>query len=93
LLSGYIKPERRCAHCDANLEPYQTADIAPYLVTFCAGLIFTPIVVALSLSGRADAWVVSAIMGAALAFALLMLPRAKGAVIGLHWALDVRTDL
>jgi len=91
LIIGYIAPVSTCSVCGEALAPYQTADFAPYLVVFVVGLIFTPLIVLLSLSstGNGEAAVVAA---AALASALILLPRAKGAAVALLWALDIRSN-
>ncbi len=89
VLAGYIKPVDHCQTCGENLAPYQTADFAPYLVTFAIGLIFTPLVVIVALRGAQSDWMLAAFLVAALICALLLLPRAKGAAIGLLWALEV----
>src|SRR5690348_16162306 len=83
LLRGYIAPDQRCHSCGENLAPYGTADFAPYLVVFVVGLLFTPIVVALSLSGAASDYALYAIGALAVLTALVLLPRAKGLAIAL----------
>ena len=90
VLKGYITPLARCDACGEDLSPYQTADFAHYLVTFLIGLTFIPLVLALSLSGMAADWLIVPLLAAAVGLAILLLPRAKGAAIGLLWALDVR---
>ena len=92
LLHGYIAPVQRCHACGENLAPYGTADFAPYLVVFVVGLLFTPIVVALSLSGATSEYAPYAIGAFAVLTALLLLPRAKGLAIALLWALDIRSN-
>lgn len=92
ILSGYISPVADCATCGERLQPYQTADFAPYLVVFSNGLIFTPIIVLLSMSPYGTPWRVALLIAAALANALTLLPRAKGAAIALLWALDIRAN-
>ncbi len=67
ILSGYIRPNARCAACGEDLSSYRTADFAPYLVTFVIGAIFTPLTVVFSMSADANAWVVAALTVAALA--------------------------
>jgi uncharacterized protein (DUF983 family) len=90
LLRGYVTPTGDCAACNERLARYQTADFAPYLVTFAIGLIFMPTTLWLSLHGFTTGPIVATLVISALAIALLLLPRMKGAAIGLLWALDVR---
>lgn len=90
-LSGFIRPVPVCSACAENLEPFQTADFAPYLVTFAIGLTFVPLILAANVRLNVPANI-SVTIGliAALICAMILLPRAKGAVIGLLWSLDVR---
>lgn len=92
LLRGYIAPVERCSVCHENLAPYRTADFAPYLVVFVVGLVFTPMIVGLSLSGASSNDVVWAVGAIAIVTALVLLPRAKGASISLLWALDIQSN-
>ncbi len=92
ILQGYIKPVAQCRRCGENFVPYQTADFAPYLVVFVVGLIFTPIIVASSLSSSANDLTAYVLSAMAVACALLLLPRAKGAAIALLWAPDIRAN-
>lgn len=92
ILTGYIAPVPVCEVCEEDLTPYRTADFAPYLVVFVIGLIFTPLTVALSMHGDGRGGLLIAIMATAVATALFLLPRAKGAAIALLWALDVRSN-
>jgi uncharacterized protein (DUF983 family) len=78
-----------CTACTENLGRYQTADFAPYIVTFIVGLLFTPLAFVLSLDEALGDWALYATISAALLTAILLLPRTKGAAIGLLWALDV----
>lgn len=89
MLNAYLSPVATCGVCGENLAPYQAADFAPYSVTFFVGLIFTPLTVMTAMRDGANNWVLAALVGAALVSALLLLPRAKGAAIGMLWALDV----
>ncbi|MEQ1812263.1 MAG: DUF983 domain-containing protein [Terricaulis sp.] len=80
IIRGYISPVATCTACTENLGRYQTADFAPYIVT----LAFV-----LSLDEALGDWALYATISAALLTAILLLPRTKGAAIGLLWALDV----
>lgn len=90
ILAGYIRPAPRCTICGEDLSPYQAADFAPYIVTFLVGLIYTPLVLVLASNETRGDWIIVAILAAAVATALALLPRAKGASLGLLWALRVR---
>jgi uncharacterized protein (DUF983 family) len=90
ILLGYIRPAPRCAVCGEDLSPYQAADFAPYIVTFLIGLIFTPLALVLASNESRGDWIIVAVLAAAVTTALVLLPRAKGASLGLLWALRVR---
>jgi uncharacterized protein (DUF983 family) len=87
LLRNYLTPNAECAKCGENLSRYQTADFAPYIVTFLVGLIFTPIALVLTASGARDL-TLPVLLLAAVASAVLSLPPIKGAALGLLWAMD-----
>lgn len=88
VIRGYISPVAACAACGEDLSRYQTADFAPYIVTFFVGLVFTPVAFVLSLDEALGDWALYVTIAAALLTAVLLLPRTKGAAIGLLWALD-----
>ncbi len=90
LLQGYITPVDRCLACGEDLSPYRTADLAPYLVTFMVGIIFTPLALKLTASGIFGRGGLPLMLTGAVALAAIALPRAKGAAIALLWALNVR---
>lgn len=90
MLAGYIAPAPACTACGEDLTPFGTADLAPYLVTFAIGLTFIPAALILSLRFGFAGWIVWALLAAAALAGAVLLPRMKGAAIGLLWALDVR---
>lgn len=87
LLRAYLKPIAQCPECAEDLTRYQTADFAPYLVTFIIGLVFTPIAVAMTAAGAGDFMLPVLLLGAVVS-ALLLLPPMKGAALGLLWAVN-----
>lgn len=92
LLAGYIAPVAECAVCGEHLAPYLSGDLGPYFVTFAIGLTFTPVLVNLSMSGNVREGLVLVVAAVAVACALILLPRAKGAAIGALWALDIQAN-
>ncbi|ANP45343.1 DUF983 domain-containing protein [Candidatus Viadribacter manganicus] len=87
LFSSYLKPIAQCTACAEDLTRYQTADFAPYLVTFVIGIVFTPLALALTASGASDL-MLPVLLLAAVISALLLLPPMKGAALGLLWAVN-----
>lgn len=72
-------------------ESVRDGGFAPYLVTFAVGLICIPAALLISLQSGSEPRTAWLLLAAALALAAVLLPRAKGAAIGLLWALDVRS--
>jgi uncharacterized protein (DUF983 family) len=89
LLQGFAAPQQSCKSCGESLGQYQAADFAAYFVTFLVGAIFTPLTVAAAMRPHVSDVVIWVLLAGAVLTALLLLPRAKGAVIGLLWALNV----
>jgi uncharacterized protein (DUF983 family) len=87
-----MTPLATCSVCNENLSPYLTADFASYVVMFLVGLLATPAMLVLSMKSADSTWPVIAIAVLAVAAMLFLLPRAKGAGIGLLWALDVKAN-
>lgn len=93
LFTGYAKLRPVCGHCDMALAPHRVDDAPAYFTIFIVGHIVVPLMLVVErLYSPAD-WVHMALwMPLTLVLALLILPRAKGALVGLQWALDVRRD-
>lgn len=87
LLRNYLTPNLTCSACGEDLSRYQAADFAPYFVTFLVGLIFTPLTLVMSANG-ADDFTLPALLLAAVACAILLLPPIKGATLGFLWAVN-----
>ena len=87
LFRNYLTPNAHCAACGEDLSRYQTADFAPYIVTFLVGLIFTPLALVLTASGASD-FTLPVLLLAAVVSAVLLLPPMKGAALGLLWAMN-----
>jgi len=92
VLIDYLTPVPRCTVCGERLGAYATADFAPYLVMVVVGVIFMPLVLLLAATPQGPEWIIYVIILAALSAAWLLLPHMKGAVVGLHWALDVSVN-
>lgn len=88
LLRGFIAPQQHCESCGEALGQYQAADFAAYFVTFLVGAIFTPLTVVAAMRPHVSDTLIWLLLGGAVVTALLLLPRAKGAVIGLLWSLN-----
>jgi uncharacterized protein (DUF983 family) len=89
LFRGFLKPVETCADCRTAFGHIAADDFPPYLTILVVGHVIVPLVVLL---GRAE--VPNEIQAAiclplTLGLSLLLLPRLKGAVLGLMWSLGV----
>ena len=87
LFRRYLKPVDNCSVCGTALGHIRADDFPPYLTIFLVGHLVVPL---LLLGGRAEistAWQIAIAVPATLALILLLLPRIKGAIIGLMWSL------
>jgi uncharacterized protein (DUF983 family) len=86
LFRAYLKLNQRCAACGADFSRSGTADVAPYVTTLLIGLLGVPLILALSTRvGPDQDWVIAPALAAAVALALLLLPRVKGVLAALLW--------
>jgi uncharacterized protein (DUF983 family) len=86
LFRAFLKLAPRCPNCGADFSAIETADIAPYVTVFIVGLITAPSM--LMIEGHThwpDAIVIPVSVIAVVSGALIILPRAKGALAGLFW--------
>ena len=87
LFRSYLKPVESCSACGMQLGHIRADDFPPYLTIFLVGHIVVPLLV---IAGRSEiaVWLQIAVaVPATLALVLLLLPRLKGAIIGLMWSL------
>lgn len=89
LMRGFIDAASKCNACNEGLGQYQSADFAPYLVMFLVGAIFTPLTLIVASNPDHSPFAIWFILAGALVTSLALLPRVKGAAIGLLWALNV----
>lgn len=92
-LHGYLKVCDHCARCGEPLGHIRADDFPPYITIFLVGHLIVPLVLwveqhyAPPMAAQIVAWPLLT-----LALTLLILPHAKGAVLGLMWALRLRGD-
>lgn len=87
LFSRYLKVADHCPHCNEALH-HQRADDGPaYLTILLVSHLGAPLLLAFYMAWRPSA--ISMIVGfglGAVVLSLLLLPRIKGAMVGLQWA-------
>lgn len=87
LFRSYLKPVESCSACGTSLGHIRADDFPPYLTILLVGHLVVPLLV---ISGRAEvstALQIAIAVPATLALIMLLLPRLKGAIIGLMWTL------
>ena len=88
LFSGFLKVALSCESCGEELHHEKSDDAAPYFTIFIIGHILIPLVVFLEMNVYPPYWVYAVILLPLLAaLTLLILPRVKGILVGLQWAL------
>lgn len=91
LLAGYLKPNAACGTCGEETGAIYTADIAPYFTIMIVGHIVIPLLLATEKMIAPPVWLQAVFWPAfALALTLWLLPRVKGSIMGLMWALGMR---
>lgn len=88
MFSSFLKVADRCSHCGQELHHQRADDAPPYFTMFIVGHIVVPAVLVAEKLWSPELWVhfvVWTLVTLALTFALM--PRVKGAIVGLQWAL------
>jgi len=93
LFTSYIKMAHCCPRCDTELTPHRADDAPAYFTIFIVGHIIVPLMLLVERGYSPPDWVhMSLWVPLTLLLSLLILPRTKGALIGLQWALNVRRE-
>ena len=87
MLCGFLKVRDRCPACGEDLH-HQRADDGPaYLTILIVGHLMAPVILWSFIRFRPDPLLLTAIFGVlTVALSLFLLPRLKGAMVGLQWA-------
>ncbi|MEZ5844418.1 MAG: DUF983 domain-containing protein [Hyphomicrobiaceae bacterium] len=87
LYSGYLKVNDHCPSCGEALHHQRADDAPPYFTMFIVGHVVVGALLTLEQAFAPPTWVQLAIwLPAATLMSLWLLPRIKGALIGLQWA-------
>lgn len=89
LFSAYLKPVVACEACGESMEGQRSDDLPPYITIFIVGHVIVPLILANEMSTNPwPLWVHAAVwVPLTLILTLLLMPRVKGAVIGMQWGL------
>lgn len=92
LFTAYLKMAPACTSCGTDLEHYRADDAPAYFVIFIVGHIVVPLVLLVEKLYAPALWVHALLwLPLSTGLSLGLLPRVKGAVIGVLWALRVRS--
>lgn len=87
LFRAFLKVADKCPECSEELFHHQADDAPPYFTILIVGHTVVPIMLAVELEYMPPMWVHMAIWPAiTIGLSLFLLPRIKGAVVGLQWA-------
>ena len=88
LFARYLKVRDHCASCGEALHHHRADDAPPYFTILIVGHIAVGGVLAMEQAMKPSAWLHAAIwLPFVILCSLLLLPRIKGALVGLQWAL------
>jgi uncharacterized protein (DUF983 family) len=93
MFMGYLRLRPSCETCAAALEPHRADDAPMYFTVLLVGHIVVPLVLLVEQHYSPANWVHMALwLPLTFALSLAILPRAKGSLVGLQWALGVRRN-
>lgn len=88
LLKGYLTVRAACPVCGEDLHHQRADDAPPYFTIFAVGHIVIPLMLVVEKLWQPALWIHFAMwLPLTVALTFWLLPRFKGAVIGLQWAL------
>ena len=87
MFSSFLKVADRCGTCGEELHHHRADDAPPYFTILVVGHVIVAGILYVEQTWQPEPWVHSAIwMPQTIVLSLLLLPRFKGALIGLQWA-------
>jgi uncharacterized protein (DUF983 family) len=87
LFAGFLAIRPHCPHCGADNAIYPSDDFPPYLTILVVGHLVVPLFMWVDRAWAPDLWLQAAIwLPLTLMLCLALLPRMKGATVGLCWA-------
>jgi uncharacterized protein (DUF983 family) len=89
LYRRYLKPVAHCEQCGEAFDGIRADDFPPYLTILIVGHVVVPLILLAQPLGLSTGVQVAVWVPVTLLLVLLLLPRFKGAVIGLMWSLGM----
>ncbi len=87
LLSGYLTVAKTCEHCHEDFSAQRADDAPPYFTILIVGHIVIPAMWVVEKLWSPDMWWQMAAWPVVIVIlSLWLLPRVKGAIVGLQWA-------
>lgn len=87
MLEGYLKVRRTCAACGEALHHHKADDFPAYVTILLVGKLLVAGMISVEFAWAPPAWVHWAIWPAmTVGLSLWLLPRVKGAIVGMQWA-------
>jgi uncharacterized protein (DUF983 family) len=87
LFRAYLKVADRCESCGEDLHHHRADDAPPYFTMFIVGHVVVGAILATEVAYHPAIWIHMAIwLPLTVILSLWLLPRVKGAVVGLQWA-------
>lgn len=88
LYTSYLKVTDRCANCGEQLHHHRADDAPPYFVMLIVGHVLVGAVLTIEQWISPATWLYAVVLGPlVMLLVLTMLPRVKGILVGLQWAL------
>ena len=89
VFEGYLKQVPVCSHCGEPIGQIRAEDGPPWFTVLILGPILAPITFLVSMNESVPLWLSLPALGTgAVGAVLLLLPRVKGAFIGLLWRMQ-----
>jgi uncharacterized protein (DUF983 family) len=91
LFRAYLKVVPECPSCALDLSPYRSDDGPAYFTILIVGHVFiAPMLFSGFMLTWPVEWVMAVFLSGIVALSLLLLPRVKGAFVGVQWAIGDR---
>jgi len=91
LFSSYLKVEPRCGACGYELSQHRADDGPAYFTILIVGhIVVAPMLFTNFVLTWPVAWVLGILLPSIVGLSLVLLPRVKGAFVGVQWAVGDR---